>query len=65
MIAGNSSAVVVKDDTEAETTLGNMNDTTRSIGGVMKTREIAKKGLYIGTGAGPILFALVGLLPGS
>lgn len=25
----------------------------------------AKKGLYIGTGAGIVLFALVGLLPGS
>ncbi len=25
----------------------------------------AKKGLYVGTGAGIILFALVGLLPGS
>ncbi len=31
----------------------------------MKTREWAKKGLYIGAGAGLVLFALVGLLPGS
>lgn len=30
----------------------------------MKQR-LANKGLYIGTGAGLILFALVGLLPGS
>ncbi len=28
-------------------------------------QEMAHKGLYIGTGAGLILFALVGLLPGS
>ncbi len=28
-------------------------------------QEMAKKGLYAGTGAGLILFALVGLLPGS
>jgi hypothetical protein len=28
-------------------------------------KEWAKKGLYVGTGAGIILFALVGLLPGS
>lgn len=31
----------------------------------MKTREVAKKGLYIGAGAGLVLFAIVGLLPGS
>jgi hypothetical protein len=31
----------------------------------MKTREIAKKGLYIGAGAGLVLFAIVGLLSGS
>ncbi len=32
----------------------------------MKTTATwAKKGLYVGTGAGIILFALVGLLPGS
>ena len=31
----------------------------------MKTGEMAKKGLYIGVGAGLVLFALVGLLPGS
>jgi hypothetical protein len=31
----------------------------------MKTNEIAKKGLYVGTGAGIVLFALAGLLPGS
>ncbi len=31
----------------------------------MKTTDYAKKGLYVGTGAGIILFALVGLLPGS
>lgn len=30
----------------------------------MKT-EIAKKGLYVGAGAGLVLFALIGLLPGS
>ena len=29
------------------------------------TGEMAKKGLYIGIGAGLVLFALVGLLPGS
>jgi hypothetical protein len=31
----------------------------------MKTREGAKKGLYIGAGAGLVLFAILGLLPGS
>jgi hypothetical protein len=32
----------------------------------MKTHgEIAKKGLYIGAGAGLVLFAIIGLLPGS
>jgi hypothetical protein len=31
----------------------------------MKTGETAKKGLYIGVGAGLVLFALVGFLPGS
>lgn len=31
----------------------------------MKTRETAKKGLYVGTGVGLILFALLGLFPGS
>ncbi len=32
----------------------------------MKTKgEIAKKGLYVGAGAGLVLFALIGLLPGS
>ena len=31
----------------------------------MKTGEMAKKGLYTGVGAGLVLFALVGLLPGS
>ena len=31
----------------------------------MKTEEAGKKGLYIGIGAGLVLFALVGLLPGS
>ncbi len=31
----------------------------------MKTKEMAKKGLYVGTGMGLILFALMGLLPGS
>lgn len=31
----------------------------------MKTSDWAKKGLYVGTGAGIVLFALVGLLPGS
>ncbi len=31
----------------------------------METKDIAKKGLYVGTGAGLVLFALVGLLPGS
>jgi hypothetical protein len=29
------------------------------------TRDMAKKGLYVGTGAGLVLFALAGLLPGS
>lgn len=31
----------------------------------MKTREWAKKGLYIGAGAGLVMFAILGLLPGS
>ena len=31
----------------------------------MKTNEIAKKGLYAGAGAGLVLFAILGLLPGS
>lgn len=31
----------------------------------MKTNEMAKKGLYIGAGAGLVLFAIIGLLPGS
>jgi len=31
----------------------------------MKTKDMSQKGLYVGTGAGLILFALVGLLPGS
>lgn len=31
----------------------------------MKTGEKAKKGLYIGVGAGLVLFVLAGLLPGS
>jgi hypothetical protein len=31
----------------------------------MKTTETSKKGLYTGVGAGLVLFALVGLLPGS
>ena len=31
----------------------------------MKTGEATKKGLCIGVGAGLVLFALVGLLPGS
>jgi len=31
----------------------------------MKANEMATKGLYIGTGAGLVLFALAGLLPGS
>jgi hypothetical protein len=31
----------------------------------METRELSKKGLYVGTGMGLILFVLVGLLPGS
>ncbi|RJQ22814.1 MAG: hypothetical protein C4560_01870 [Nitrospiraceae bacterium] len=31
----------------------------------METKEMAKKGLYVGTGIGLILFALVGLFPGS
>lgn len=29
------------------------------------TKEIAKKGMFIGAGVGLVLFALVGLLPGS
>ncbi len=36
-----------------------------SRGSQTKTGEMAKKGLYIGIGAGLVLFALVGLLPGS
>lgn len=31
----------------------------------MKTTEMAKKTAYIGAGAGIVLFALIGLLPGS
>ena len=31
----------------------------------MKTGEMTKKGLYTGVGAGLVLFALIGLLPGS
>ncbi|OGW20422.1 MAG: hypothetical protein A2077_02130 [Nitrospirae bacterium GWC2_46_6] len=31
----------------------------------MKTKETLKKGLYAGAGAGLVLFALIGLLPGS
>ncbi|MDA8172025.1 MAG: hypothetical protein M0033_02090 [Nitrospiraceae bacterium] len=31
----------------------------------MSANETRKKGLYIGTGIGIVLFALVGLLPGS
>jgi len=31
----------------------------------MKTRETAKKMAYIGAGAGLVLFAVIGLLPGS
>lgn len=31
----------------------------------MKTKEMAMRGLYLGTGAGLILFVLIGLLPGS
>ncbi len=31
----------------------------------MSSGDYAKRGLYVGTGAGIILFALVGLLPGS
>lgn len=31
----------------------------------MEKNYYARKGLYVGTGAGIILFALVGLLPGS
>lgn len=31
----------------------------------MKTRETAKKGLYVGIGTGLVLFVLAGLLPGS
>lgn len=31
----------------------------------MKDNETAKKGMYVGTGAGIILFVLVGLFPGS
>jgi hypothetical protein len=33
--------------------------------GEMKRREIAKKGLYIGIGAGLVLFVLAGFMPGS
>jgi hypothetical protein len=31
----------------------------------MKTREMAKRMAYIGAGAGLVLFAVIGLLPGS
>ena len=31
----------------------------------MKTNEMAKKTAYIGAGAGVVLFAVIGLLPGS
>ncbi len=31
----------------------------------MKTRETAKRGLYVGIGAGLVIFVLAGLLPGS
>ena len=31
----------------------------------MKTREMAKRGLYLGAGAGLVMFAIIGLLPGS
>lgn len=31
----------------------------------MKANEMARKGLYIGAGAGLVLFAVIGLLPGS
>lgn len=31
----------------------------------MKTRDMTKKMTYIGAGAGLVLFALIGLLPGS
>lgn len=31
----------------------------------MKIREWAKKGLYVGAGAGLVMFAILGLLPGS
>lgn len=32
----------------------------------MKTeKDLAKKGLYVGAGAGLVLFAIIGLLPGS
>jgi len=31
----------------------------------MKRGEIAKKGLYVGIGAGLVLFVLAGLMPGS
>jgi hypothetical protein len=31
----------------------------------MKKKEMAKRGLYIGAGAGLVLFSIIGLLPGS
>jgi len=31
----------------------------------MKTNKMAKKGIYIGAGIGLVLFAIIGLLPGS
>lgn len=31
----------------------------------MKTGEMAKRGLYVGIGAGLVIFVLAGLLPGS
>lgn len=42
-----------------------MQEENRKEGTKMKTREIAKKGLYIGAGVGLVLFAIAGLLPGS
>jgi hypothetical protein len=31
----------------------------------MRTREMAKRGLYVGIGSGLVIFVLAGLLPGS
>jgi len=54
------------DPNRAKSKTLNINKRTIKKGGrEMETKDMAKKGLYVGTGAGLVLFALVGLLPGS